>query len=524
MGRSAMKRDDLTARVVSRMLVLAALYFVTAKLGLSLEVAQGNATPVWPPTAIALVALLLFGPRLWPGIFLGAFIANATTPIPLWVAGAIAVGNTLEAMIGYRLLRMVDFRASLQRVRDVVALVVLAGGVSTLVSATIGVTSLLVAGQISLDAFGLHWQVWWLGDAMGDILLAPVLLAWASVRRYELDGGAGLLHAIGICAGLVFVGFLFRWEAPSAAYATFPLVMWATLRFRQVGASTSVAIATGFGIAAIVSGSDPFGGTDDTRSVALLQGLMGLGAFASLLVAATLSERDEATAASRREAGLLRDSRRQLAEAQGLAHVGSWAWDIATGAVHWSEEMFRIYGYEPTNDPIDFEAAVRDVVPEDRDLITLNALSAIEAGAEGDLPDVEYRVLRPDGRERVLQGRGRLILDGDGRPKEMVGTVQDITDNREAERNAERLKEMEARHRQALELNDEIVQGLAAAKLALELDERGKAISVLHETMGSARAIVSDLLRRSGIAPGDLIRERPPGSDPERSAPERSDP
>lgn len=519
-----MAREDPSSRLVLRMLALAALYYATAKLGLSLEVAQGNATPVWPPTAIALVALLLFGPRMWPGIFLGALVANATTPIPLWVAGAIAVGNTLEAMIGYRLLRMVDFRASLERVRDVVALVVLAGGVSTLVSATVGVTSLLIAGQISSGSYGLHWQVWWMGDAMGDILLAPVLLAWASVRRYELDGGRGLLHAIGIAAALVFVGFLFRWEAPSAAYATFPLVMWATLRFRQIGASTTVAIATSFGIAAIISGSDPFGGTGDARSVALLQGLMGLGAFASLLVAATLSERDEATAASRREAGLLRDSQHQLAEAQRLAHVGSWDWDIATDTVHWSEEMFRIYGYEPKDEPIEFELTVKDVVPEDRDLITVNALAAIESGVGGDLPDVEYRLVRPDGQVRLLHGRGELILDPQGEPKKMVGTVQDVTEDREAERNAERLKEMEARHRQALELNDEIVQGIASAKLALELGEQGKALSVLGATMRSARAIVSDLLRRSGIAPGDLIRERPSRPDPEGSDPERPDP
>jgi PAS domain S-box-containing protein len=506
-------------------MAVAGLYFVTAKLGLSLEVAEGNATPVWPPTAISLVALVLFGPRLWPGVFLGAFIANATTPIPMWAAGSIAVGNTLEALVGFGLLRMFDFRASLERMRDVVALMLLAAGVSTLVAATIGVGSLFFAGEIPASSFGLHWQVWWVGDAMGDLLLAPVLLTWWSRRRYKIDGEGALLHAFGIAAALTFVGvFLFRWEGPSAAYATFPIVMWATLRFRQIGASTAVAVATALGIAAIISGSDPFGGVDDTGSVALLQALMGLGAFASLLVAAMLSERDAATAALMREADLVRQSQHQLAEAQRLAHVGSWDWDIATGAVRWSEEMFQIYGYEPRTDPIDFELAVKDVVPEDRDTIKINALAAIESGAGGDMPDVEYRLVRPDGRVRLLYGRGKLILDADGKPKEMVGTVQDITDSREAERNAERLKEMEVRHRQALELNDEIVQGIAAAKLALELEERGRALRILQDTMQSARSIVSDLLRRSGIAPGDLVRERPTGIDldGEESGPEPS--
>jgi PAS domain S-box-containing protein len=212
--------------------------------------------------------------------------------------------------------------------------------------------------------------------------------------------------------------------------------------------------------------------------------------------------------AARAEAARLRESEERLAEAQGLAHVGSWTWDVDSGVVEWSEEMFRIHGYDST-EPVDFDLAVKDVVPEDRDMIRLNAMSAIEAGVGGDLPDLEYRIVRPDGEERLLAGKGSVILDGLGRRARMVGTVQDITDSRRAELNAERLKDMESRHQQALELNDEIIQGLAATKLALELHEMGKAMNLLQSTMEAARGIVSGLLRRSDIAPGDLIRTRP---------------
>ncbi len=501
--------------IALRIAALAAVYVATAKLGLSLEVAEGNATPVWPPTAIALAALLLFGQRLWPGVFLGALIANATTPVPLWVAVAIAVGNTLEAVVGYRLLKMVDFRTALERGRDVLALVALGAGVSTLVSATIGVTALLFADEITSSTYWRHWQVWWVGDAMGNVLLAPALFAWANVRRYALDRRGALVHAAAIIAVLIFVGlFLFRNEAQSAAYLTLPIVMWATLRFRQVGAATAIAIATAFGIVAILSGDNPFGDGDATQAVSLLQALMGLGAFSSLLVAATLSERDAATAASGREARLLRASEQRLAEAQALAHLGSWDWDVATGVVNWSDEMYRIYGYEPGSFEVDFETAIKDVPEEDRERIRLNTLGAIETGAEGDLPPIEYRLVRPDGEERSLYGRGRLVLGSDGRPAQMLGTVQDVTETRRAERITERLKEMESSHQQALELNDEVIQGLAAAKLALELNEIGKALSVLQSTMDSARTIVSDLLRTSGIAPGDLVRDRPAITDP----------
>jgi len=485
--------------------VIAVVFLAAAKFGLSLDVAEGNATPVWPPTAIALVCVLLMGPRVWPAIWLGAFVANATTPVPLWVAFAIAVGNTLEALAGYYLLERWDFRRSLERMRDVVVLVILAGGVSTLVSAAIGVTALAAGGEIGTDAYAHHLQVWWLGDAMGNILVAPALLAWANLRSFGPVRRGDLFHAAAIIASLGFVVlFLFRREDPSAAYATFPIVMWATLRFRQLGASTAVVLATAAGIAVIISGDNPFV-SGDTEAVSLLQALMGLGSVASLLVAATLSERDAAIQRLETETTRLRESRQQLAEAQALAQVGSWTWDIASGKVDWSEEMFRIHGYDPAT-PVDFELAIKDVVPEDRDRIRLNAMAAIESGEPGELPEIEYRLMRSDGKLRLLVGRGRLIADANGPATRMVGTVQDLTERRKAEENAERLRDMEARHAQALELNDGITQGLAAAKLALELGDRERGLGLLKTTMGTARSIVSKLLRPSDIAPGDLVR------------------
>jgi integral membrane sensor domain MASE1 len=127
---------------VSRVGGLAAIYFSTATLGLSLDAVSGVATAVWPPTGIALVALLLGGYRLWPGIAVGAFLVNVSTSTPVLVACGIAVGNTLEALVGITLLaRVVGFRSALDRLQDVVGLVALAAGLSTLVSATIGVTS-----------------------------------------------------------------------------------------------------------------------------------------------------------------------------------------------------------------------------------------------------------------------------------------------------------------------------------------------------------------------------------------------
>src|SRR5262245_21268189 len=139
-GDSAKKPDLGRGRAFYTLQVafLTAVYFGAAKLGLTMAFVAEQVTAVWPPTGIALAALLLFGYRLWPGIALGAFLANATANEPLGTAAGIALGNTLEALLGAWLLRrLAQFDPALGRVKDVLSLVVLAAGVSTRVSATI---------------------------------------------------------------------------------------------------------------------------------------------------------------------------------------------------------------------------------------------------------------------------------------------------------------------------------------------------------------------------------------------------
>jgi integral membrane sensor domain MASE1 len=150
--------------------LLAAIYVAAAKLGLSLAPMHKSVSLVWPPTGIALAALLLFGYRLWPGIALGAFLINASTGVGLAVAAGIAAGNTLEALAGtYLLRRLTRFRPSLERPHDVLGLVALAAGLSTTVSATIGVASLCLGDAAVWPISRTLWWQWWLGDAMGAL-------------------------------------------------------------------------------------------------------------------------------------------------------------------------------------------------------------------------------------------------------------------------------------------------------------------------------------------------------------------
>src|SRR5262249_52188669 len=194
--------------------VLAGLYFGAARLGLWLAPVHKNVSLVWPPSGIALAALLLCGYRIWPGIALGAFFASATTGVGLIISAGIALGNTLEAVTAtYLLRRLTRFRESLERPQDVLELVVLAATISTTVAATIGVNSLCLGHAASWLMYATLWWQWWLGDAAGVLVVAPVLLLWAVQPRVSwrprrvVEGGA-LLLAVGGVSQMVFAGWL----------------------------------------------------------------------------------------------------------------------------------------------------------------------------------------------------------------------------------------------------------------------------------------------------------------------------
>jgi len=284
---------------VAHVVALGVIYFSTATLGLSLDAVSGVAAAVWPPTGIALAALLLGGYRLWPGIAFGAFLVNVSAGAPVLIACGIAVGNTLEALVGFALLvRVAGFRPALDRLRDVVGLVVLAAGLSTLVSATIGVTSGWLGGVIPSLTYWDAWWTWWLGDAMGDLVVAPLLLIWSgrvhirpSVRWVaEL---AALLAFVGALSLLVF--FL----APALTdfpYIFFPALIWTAVQLGHPGSVTATALVSVIAIWGTVQGFGPFARQTLHESLLVLQPFLGLSTVTILVLAAVVTERRRADA------------------------------------------------------------------------------------------------------------------------------------------------------------------------------------------------------------------------------------
>jgi signal transduction histidine kinase len=278
-----------------RVLVIAGAYYGAAKTGFAFAFATKQVTAIWPPTGLALAALVLGGLRCWPGVALGAFVANITASEPLVSALGITVGNTLEAVIGAWLLsRVPGFRASLERMRDVLALVVGAAVLSTLVSATIGVLSLVAGGVVGVGAFGSVWRVWWLGDLGGDVLVAPVLLVFGSlvVSRGPLRvwwESVAVAAAVAVVVAAVGV-FVFTSREP-LAYALFPVVFGVALRFRQPGAALSSLALACVAVWATKNGHGQFvAGSPDTELLRA-QTFAGVIAITAMLVAAIRTER-----------------------------------------------------------------------------------------------------------------------------------------------------------------------------------------------------------------------------------------
>jgi PAS domain S-box-containing protein len=284
-----------------RMGLLCIIYVSTATLGLSLDAVSGIATVVWPPTGIALAALTLYGARLWPGIALAALLVNIWIGVPPFAASGVAVGNTLEALLGAFLLRrVVRFHPAMDRLRDVLGFVILAAGLSPLVSASIGIASGGLGGMITPASYGHAWWTWWLGDAMGALIVAPLVCIWSRWPRHRLPPmrlaeASALLLTVGAISLIVFGGL---WTTPrlEVSYLVFPVLTWAALRFGPPGVVAALTLVSCVAIGGTAQGLGPFTRETLHASLLWLQAFMGIVTVTSLVLAAAVAERERVEA------------------------------------------------------------------------------------------------------------------------------------------------------------------------------------------------------------------------------------
>jgi PAS domain S-box-containing protein len=412
---------------VVRMGALCAIYISAAKLGLSLDAVSGFATAVWPPTGIALVALTLFGYRLWPGIALGAFLVNASAGAPILAAFGMAVGNTLEALVGtYLLQRVVGFQPLLVRLQDVFGLVVLAAGLSTLVSATVGVTSGWLGGVIPSTHLSQAWWTWWLGDLMGDLVVAPLLWIWRApphLRRPGLQlAEAGALLVCIVAVSLFVFGGSWATRTMTYLYLLFPLLIYATFRFGLHGAVTTVSLVSAIAIWGTAQGFGLFTGQTLHEGLFELQAFMSSVAVTGLVLAAALAERQH-----------LEQARAQLAAIVESSDDAITSVTLAGIIVSWNRGAERLYGYA-TDELIGRPIAI--LIPPDRPDEFSEILGGLTRGQH--LEQYETVRMRKDGQEIQVSLTISAIRDGMGRIIGASAVARDITARKHAEEALER--------------------------------------------------------------------------------------
>ncbi len=278
---------------------IATLYFLAAKFGLTFAFIHTHVSPIWPPTGIAIAAVLLFGYRVAPAILIGAFLSNANAPVTVPAAIAIAIGNTLEAIVAGWLLNTLKFHLSFGRARDVSKFVIVAL-VCTTISATIGTVSLCVSAAAAWNQFGSLWLTWWLGDLAGAVTIAPLLIAWTRRLGAPLVGGR-LIETILLVLLVSIAAFVTYSDGAPAALHYYPLtrliipvLLWASFRLGYRGLTLAIFLVTFFAAWGTVSGSGPFVSVWRNESLVVLQLFISSNAVTFLFLASVLEERRRA--------------------------------------------------------------------------------------------------------------------------------------------------------------------------------------------------------------------------------------
>jgi len=306
--KSILPAPKSVAIYLLKILALAIIYHLIARVGLKMAYVQFNTSPVWPPTGIALAALLVFGFNVWPGISIGVLFGSLFTGADPVVAVGLAIGNTLEALTGaYLLKRVVNFHNSMDRIRDVVGLGVVSL-FSAAISATIGTYTLMFARQAEPSVFWAIWSTWWIGNLLGALVVTPALLVWThlpSLRSRSIQYWEGFILLI-LLASVTW--YVFGSEPPDGIfhqaliYLVFPFIIWAALRLEQHGATLAIFVVSGIAIWGTVQGLGPFSLESMNDSLVLLQTFTAVVSLTALILAAATIERRNAAEALQQRA------------------------------------------------------------------------------------------------------------------------------------------------------------------------------------------------------------------------------
>lgn len=514
---------------------LGVVYFATAKIAFSILDLDVDPSPLWPPAGIALAYLLIKGWRLWSGVALGAFFFARSLGVSVTSACVLAFGAALQAVVGAQLLNQMGFRPSLQRLQDVLQLVILGVWVSPIVNATISTLNACLSQAVKPENLQENWLVLWLGDGMGILVITPLLLVLSQpLKRLKVGKladyqGRKLVNFSNlstfnpfnlqpsqsffkqaefiVCFTLLCAISWLVFGSKTGLeigqypleYLPFPFVIWAALRFTQRGAVVATFVVCAIAIWGTVQGVGPFitKAENVAQAVLFLHGFMGVITITALVVAAVETQRVLAVE-------LLQEREGSLANAQRLAKLGNWDFyetrpgkSVRQQQLRWSDELYRLFGFTPKAFEPSWEAFFQVVHPADRERVGQAIRDALR---ENQPYCLDYRILLPDGSERVVHEQSEINECG------ISGTVQDITDRKQVEAQlraaVDRVREAAERQRLLGEMALRIRRSLNLAQIL------NTTVEEVRQFLGADRVFLGQIELNVGV----LERPNPPSN------------
>jgi len=503
-------------RSLSRLLLVALSYVLTGSLGLEFYPANGFATLIWPPSAISIVAIVLWGPGVWPAIYVGALLTNLIASAPFPVAAGIALGNAAEALVAFLLLRRFGFDRRLGDVRSALTLI-LSGALGGAISASIGVSNLRLGGVVLPGQSVETWLVWWFGDLASIVILAPLLFLARGAPRIIREWNAvefGLLGALSALLLLVlFSGVVFPSDVPyPTMFVLFPCVIWAALRFGTLGSALTIGSIALVAIFATVSGIGPYTGVEPHRSILILQLFIAVGAITGLIVGADSEQRHRVETALRARSTDLEQTKAWLRTALEAGNISVWEWDLKTGEVLRTDGRIGLFGGRQPVNRWDYDQFMSVVHWDDRARIA----DLADAMRLGKAPEVqgEFRSIWPDLSLHWYFLRGRVFLDETHRPDRALGVFVDVSREKdlELELGEVLLSREEISHDlknpiQAILMNAEL---LRTSSRPLDEDFLQMRLHGITQSANRMRSLIEAILDVTRIRGGHLVVDKKP--------------
>lgn len=480
----------LPVATVSHWLILpglALLYFAAGKSGLLFASIQANTSAIWPAAGIALASVLLFGSRIWPAIFVGAFLVNLTTAGSSATSFAIAAGNTLEALTGaYLVNRFACGLRVFERPQDIFKFILVAALGSTAVSATIGVTSLALGGYASWSEYGQLWLTWWLGDAAGDLVFAPLMALWILDPHLDWNRArfaeAGLLVVtLLMTAGLVFGNALpANLQRYTTDFLVIPGLVWVVFRFGTRETATATFLVSAIALAGTLQGFGPYAFGNPNSSLLVVQFAVCIMCLA-LPLAAALAQRRSADEARAGLAGIVNSSHDAI--------IGK---GLDGRITSWNPSAEKLFGYgsaEAVGNKIDMIVPPDRLEEEHRNLERLRRGEAVEMA--------ETVRLRKDGALVEVSLSVSPIRDADG---QVIGASSIARDISERKRVIEALESSEQKFHEMAE---------TVADILFTSDSEGVldyANQRFYETTGMAPGTAVNFRWVEALHPDDVSR------------------